>query len=100
MAVTQTGPVTNISRQKQVDLASAVGAGILGMGLGVVAAAPLARYATLLIGLGIVLHGWGMLARRRLESSVAMPIWSIGLYWGCWIALAGLVFWLLLSIQD
>jgi hypothetical protein len=86
--------VSTVSRAKKADLAGATGAGVLGAGLGVM----LAEYATgaapLLVLLGAVLHGWGMLEKRRIERDVAIPAWSKALYWLCWAGLAALAAWI------
>jgi hypothetical protein len=88
-----------LARAKQADLAGSSGAGILGTGLGVLLtefvppelAQPL---AFALVVIGIVLHGWGMLEKRRLEAGVSIPQWSKALYWLCWAALAVLLAWM------
>ena len=82
------------SRQKRIELASAAGAGVLGIGLGALAGEQLAPYAAVLIVLGTILHGWGMFAGHRLEGNARLPLWSTILYWTCWIALALLAAWL------
>ena len=83
-----------ISRQKRIDLASAGGAGILGAAMGAAAAQHLASYAALLVVIGMVLHGWAMFARRRLEADVELPMWANALYWMCWMALIALTLWI------
>jgi len=92
MADMETGE--RISRQKRIELASASGAGVLGLGIGALAGEHLAPYAVVLIALGTILHGWGMLAGHRLEGNARLPMWSTMLYWTCWIALALLAAWL------
>lgn len=79
-----------INRQKRIDLASAGGAAILGAGIGAEAAQHVAPYAALLLVIGILLHGWAMLARRRLEANQRLPFWANALYWTCWIVIAAL----------
>lgn len=95
-----------ISRQKHADLSSSAGAGILGAGLGALLV-DLVRpeiwqpVAAALVGIGIILHGWGMLEKRRLEAGVEAPGWSTALYWLCWAGLATLVIWLgLAAFKD
>jgi hypothetical protein len=87
------------TRSKRADLASAGGAGILGAGVGALLLgsfdADAARLVAMgCIAIGIVLHGWGMLARHRLESGAAAPLAWNALYWLCWILLALLIFWI------
>jgi F0F1-type ATP synthase assembly protein I len=76
-------------RAKKIDLASSLGAGVIGGGLGVLLARYVdsAPYAIALIAVGIGLHGWGMLERRRLEISAPRALWVEGLYWLCWVIL-------------
>jgi hypothetical protein len=59
---------------KRADLALAVGAPVVGLGL----------------GLGGAVHGCGMLDKQRLEerAGVALSRWSKKLYRLCWIATA------------
>ena len=86
-----------VAQRKQSDLATSSGAGLLGAGLGALAAAWLRPVAVALVLLGAALHGWGMLARHRLErrGGLALPRWSLALYWLCWLVLLGLGLYLL-----
>jgi hypothetical protein len=84
----------NFGREKQAELASAAGAGVLGAGLGALFAAHAGRFAPVLIAIGIAMHGWGMLERRRLQAGLALPHWANALYWLCWAALAVLGVWI------
>lgn len=81
------------ARLKRADLASGVGAGLIGFGLGAMAAETVAGLAPAILLVGLVLHGWGMLGKRAIERDqhAAEPRWSLLLYWGCWLALALLV---------
>jgi hypothetical protein len=72
------------ARMKKTDLASGVGAGILGGGIGVLAAPYLGPYALPLVVVGIAMHGWAMLERHRLESESPRVWWAEALYWLCW----------------
>jgi hypothetical protein len=83
-----------ISRQKRIDLASASAAAVLGAGVGAAAAQYFAPYAALLVAMGMLLHGWAMMARRRVEADVEVPVWAKALYWTCWIALGALAIWI------
>jgi hypothetical protein len=57
--------------------------------------------AVALIAIGIVLHGWGMLEKRRLDAGVDIPLWSRALYGLCWAATATLVAWIgLTAFKD
>jgi hypothetical protein len=83
-----------VSRQKRAELAGTAGAGVLGAGLGVLLAQWAAPYALALVIVGVVLHGWGMVEKHRMEAGAAVPLWSKSLYWLCWIVLAVLVVWI------
>ena len=83
-------PNTNDSRLRFAETSSAIGAGILGVGIGTLAAAFLHGYGIAITALGLVLHAWGMTDKRRLEHGAPRPAWSTALYWICWLALAGL----------
>ena len=85
-------------RQKQAKLASSMGAGILGIGAGVLVADALAAFAIALLIAGAILHGWGMTAKHRLESSGDVPAWSKVAYWACWAGLAALAAWIGFSL--
>jgi hypothetical protein len=82
--------------QKRVELASSAGAGILGAGIGVLFADWLRPGAVTLLLIGAALHGWGMFARQRQERAggVALPAWSVALWWLCWAALLALAAYL------
>jgi hypothetical protein len=73
---------------KQADLASGIGAGVLGVGLGVLLADDLRPIAAIVLLLGAVVHGWAMWRKHQLEKSaqVELPHWSVVLYWVCWLA--------------
>jgi hypothetical protein len=77
---------------KTADLSSGIGAGILGLGLGVLLAEDLQPIAGIVLVLGAVLHGWGMWSKHHLEraDAVELPHWRIVLYWICWLGLAAI----------
>ena len=72
---------------------SALGAGVLGAGLGAMLANWLAAFAVAAVFIGIAVHGWGMFEKRRLEDIGGEPraAWEQVLYWGCWLVLVMLV---------
>jgi hypothetical protein len=80
-------------RLKQANLMSALGAGVLGAGLGAMFANWLATFAVATVLIGIAIHGWGMFEKRRLEDISGEPraAWEMVMYWGCWLVLAMLV---------
>lgn len=81
---------TSDSRLRLAELTSALGAGILGVGIGALAASFLRGFGIPILIVGIVLHAWGMTDKHRLEAGTARPAWSTALYWICWVVLAGL----------
>ena len=89
------------SRLKQAELASGVGAGVLGVGLGVLLATHLRPPVAPILAVGAVLHGWGMWDKHHLEreASAATPRWAALLYWGCWMALLGLAIYIAVALS-
>ena len=84
-----------LSPQKQADLIAGLGAVILGIGIGAMPALRLQRHAQWLFFAGVLIHGWGMFDKHRLEKSTgrnaADAWWSNVLYWICWALLGALV---------
>ena len=77
------------ARLKQAHLLSSVGALVLGVGIGVIAAPTLGPLAIPIFLLGCISHGWGMIMTHRIEEMdrYAPSNWEAILYWGCWVAL-------------
>ena len=90
---------TRARRVKLADLTSGVGALVLGVGIGALTAVRIGKLAGALVLAGALLHGWGMLDKRRLETAGAAPRvwWANVLYWVCWGALAVLAIYLLVG---
>ena len=84
----------DVSQQKRAELAGSAGAGVLGAGLGAFFAQWAAPFAVPLLLLGVLLHGWGMVEKRRLEAGATLPSWPKALYWICWVLLAILIVWI------
>ena len=86
-------------RLKRAELLSTVGAGVLGAGIGLLLAEHLVRYAVAMLIVGIIVHGWGMFDKRRLENerSGTRGWWFDVLYWVCWAMLAALLLVVLLG---
>ena len=78
------------SRLKQAELLLAVGALVLGIGIGALAAPALGWLAVPMFLIGCVSHGWGMIQKLRIEQldDNTPATWEALLYWGCWVALA------------
>lgn len=79
------------SGMKLAELTSSIGAGVLGVGIGILIATIAGGLAMPAIAVGLALHLWGMLDKHRAERGTPQPAWSVATYWVCWIALAGLV---------
>lgn len=87
------------ARVKRAETTSAIGAGVLGGGIALLAAQLLTPYAVPLLVLGLVMHGWGMYDKHHLEARAgAARIWWVeALYWSCWIALVALAAYVLVN---
>ncbi|MFN3727541.1 MAG: hypothetical protein ACK4SZ_14695 [Allosphingosinicella sp.] len=84
--------VASNSRLKRAELASSFGAGLLGFGLGAMAAPYIADLALYVVVTGALMHGWGMYDKHVTERDLGRPeaVWMKALYWSCWLILAGL----------
>lgn len=82
---------------KRAELASGVGALVLGTGLGVVFGRFLVSAGIPLLFAGGLLHGWGMYDKHRIErGSAAEDVrFAAALYWACWILLAAVLGYLI-----
>lgn len=79
---------------KRAELISGGGAVVLGMGLGLLAPLLLRRYALPVLVFGVVLHGFGMTLKYRLETGDReTPGWVRALFWVCWGALLATLVW-------
>ena len=87
------GSDVGVRRLRLAELTSSLGAGVLGVGIGVLAATYLARVALPLLIVGLVLHAWGMTDKHWIEARTGVTDvwWSTALYWICWVLLGGLV---------
>jgi hypothetical protein len=84
-------------RLKRAELAGGMGAGAIGIGVGVLLAGYLRGTAGMLLVAGIALHASGMWDKHRIESSGSeRPLWwETSLYWACWVLLAALLVYVL-----
>lgn len=80
------------TRLKRAELASSVGAGLLGGGLGAMAAPYVGDLAVYVLVAGALMHGWGMYDKHAIERDLrrSEALWMKVLYWLCWAVLAGL----------
>ena len=87
---------------KRAELLSTLGAGVLGMGLALLFPNVLAGYAVPILLIGIVAHTVGMFQMRSLEQQANSPraMWMEALYWLCWLALAGLLVYIIARVMG
>lgn len=87
------GGDVGLRRLRMAELTSSFGAGVLGVGIGVLAGEYLHRIGLPVLIAGLILHGWGMADKHRLAAGAGVPDvwWSTALYWICWVLLGGLV---------
>ena len=84
---------------KAAEVASGLGAIVLGAGLALLVPDVLRGFAIPLLVAGILVHGVGMTLKQRLEAVQRAPLWwERGLFWLCWACLGGLVVWLLVRL--
>ncbi len=88
---------SSLNRVKRAELASGVGALVLGIGLGALFPQWFAPSAVAITVIGLTLHAFGMWDKHRLEktSNATPPTWVTGLYWLCWISLGTVLAWIL-----
>jgi hypothetical protein len=81
------------TRLKRAETTSAIGAGILGAGIGILFGATLQPFGIPALLLGLVMHAWGMFDKHRLETDAVLPrVWWVELlYWVCWVTLVALL---------
>lgn len=90
---------SSAARVKRAETTSSIGAGILGAGIALLLPTRFRTYALLILGLGLVMHVWGMYDKHRLEfgGGAIRVWWAELLYWLCWVTLAALVLYLLVQ---
>ncbi len=90
----------NVNAMKRAELLSTLGAGVLGFGIALVLPNVLAGYAYPILLVGILAHVVGMVQMRSLEQQANSPRtqWMEVLYWFCWLALAGLLVYVVVRV--
>lgn len=75
------------------SLLSTTGAGVAGIGIGILLASPLAGAGWPLVVAGMVAHGVGMVGNRRARTRPGYRAgWTEGLaYWSCWVGMAAVL---------
>lgn len=99
-----------LTKAKLEELASTVGVGIIGFGLGALLANFIQQYAFGIILIGLIMHGWGMYRahhrnkkeRDHINSISQIKVseisWINLLYWFCWIIIIGLAIYVLVKL--
>ena len=92
----------NRNRIKQLDLLGGTGAGLLGAGIALLLAEWLRPFALPALLIGIVVHGWAMFEKSRVERDAGLeqPAWSIITRQICWAMLLGLLLYVALKILS
>lgn len=84
---------------KGAELASGLGAIVLGAGIALLVPELLQAHALALLVAGLVVHGAGMTLKYRLDGRDGSPMWwERALFWLCWACLAILGAWLLVQV--
>ena len=78
------------------------GAAIAGAGVGILVSAPLAELAWPALGLGLVVHVFGMVGSRRAMSAAgyAPARWQQAAYWLCWLVVLLLILLFVWRLLD
>ena len=80
---------------RAAELASGLGAIVLGAGLALVSPEWLRAFAFPLLAVGVFVHSVGMTLKYRLEHREGSPLWcDRALFWLCWACLAAVGLWI------
>ncbi len=95
-----TYPEHHIAQIKRAELLSTLGVGVLGAGIALLLANIFGGYAVPILLIGLIVHAGGMFQKHRLEqhNESVRVWWAEALYWLCWLALAGLLLFILVRL--
>jgi hypothetical protein len=78
---------------KGAEIASTLGAGLLGAGAGLLLPS-LQSHGWAILVAGALVHGAGMTLKHRLEGrETRLAGWERALYWSCWVSLVIMGAW-------
>ena len=84
---------------KAAELASGLGAILLGAGIALLAPSFLDRFALAFLVTGLFVHAAGMTLKYRIETREGATLWwESFLFWLCWVVLLSLGLWVASSV--
>ena len=89
------------SATRGAELASGLGAIVLGAGMALALPEGLRAYAIPLLVGGVLVHGTGMTLKYRFDGRSESPLWwERALFWLCWVGLFALGLWVALGLAS
>ena len=84
---------------KGAELASVLGAAVLGAGVALMAPQDIRAHGLPLVLVGVFVHGVGMTLKYRLEGGARMAWWERALFYLCWFVLIALTGWMGITLM-